>query len=316
MLIKSSMVVVAVFMLLFGQAHAQVCNFAVTTINFGNVNIGPGGTSPTSGTFTASCTGIAGRTITICPNIGDGTGGSTAGTPRLLKNGAASMAYNLLQPNGQVWGSYVWPYAPRPPVLSLTLSAAGVASLSQPIQAAIAGSITSAPPGLYTSVYGTFHTLFDYGYAPGQSCTVVSPRAAEASFTVQANNTATCNVAVTAMNFGTIADLTTAQSVTNQIAITCTNAAAYTVGLSNGINGGSGPSNRFMATASVAQKLAYGIYKDSTHFQPWGSSLGVDTQAGTGTGSTQNLTAYALLPIQASPAPGTYSDTVVVTVNY
>ena len=305
---------VAIIMLT-GAAKAQVCTFGVTNINFGNINIGPGGTSPTSGTFTATCSGTPGKTITICPNIGDGTGGSTSGMPRLMKNGAASIPYDLLQANGQVWGSFVWPYAPRAPVFSATLNAAGSATLSQPIQAVISGSIASAPTGLYSSVYGTFHTLFDYGYAPAQSCSVVSPRAAQASFTVQAQNTATCNVAVTAMNFGTIAGLTTAQATSNQIAITCTNGAAYSVGLNNGANGGTAPANRFMASSS-AQKLSYGIFKDASHLQGWGSTVGVDVLTGTGNGAAQNLSAYALMPAQGSPAAGTYSDTVVVTVNY
>ncbi|WP_409528142.1 spore coat protein U domain-containing protein [Rhizobium sp.] len=37
---------------------------------------------------------------------------------------------------------------------------------------------------------------------------------------------------------------------------------------------------------------------------------------GTGTGSPQTLTVYGRVPAQNTPAPGTYSDTVVVTVSY
>jgi spore coat protein U-like protein len=38
--------------------------------------------------------------------------------------------------------------------------------------------------------------------------------------------------------------------------------------------------------------------------------------SGTGSGSTQSLTAYGRIPLQTTPAPGTYSDTIVVTVSY
>jgi spore coat protein U-like protein len=310
----------AALLLLLGlagvEAKAQVCSFGITNINFGNINLGPGGTPPTSGTFTANCTGTPGKAITICPNIGDGTGASSNGSPRYLVNGTAKIPYDLLQPNGQVWGSYVWPYPARAPVLSLTLNAAGAGTLTQAIAASISGSIAAAPTGLYSSTYSAGHTLIDYGYAPGQSCNTLSSRAARPAFTVQAQNTAMCNVSVTALNFGTIAGLTTAQAASNQVAITCTNGAAYTVALNNGVNGGTGPARRFMAAPGIAQTLNYGIYKDAAHLQPWGSTTGTDTQSATGNGTAQSLTAFALLPAQGNPSPGTYQDTVVVTVNY
>ncbi len=307
--------IITAFLLQYAPASAQVCNFSISNINFGNINMAPGGTPPTSGTLTATCSGRPGATVTICPNIGDGTGGSTSGSPRLMKNGTASIPYNLLQPNGQVWGSYVWPYALRPPVLSMTLNRLGSGTLTQTIQAVISGSIASAPTGRYSSAYRNAQSLMDYGYAPAQNCAVLSSRARHANFTVHATNTATCNLSATAMSFGTLANLTTAQATTNQIAITCTTGAAYAVALNNGINGGTGPTNRIMVSPSN-QKLSYGIFKDAAHVQAWGATNGANTLNGTGTGIAQNLTAYALLPAQGNPSAGTYSDTVVVTINY
>ncbi|MDE2384021.1 MAG: spore coat U domain-containing protein [Alphaproteobacteria bacterium] len=308
------MVMAALWLLMAGGAQAQVCNFAMTNINFGNINIGPGGTPSTTGTLTANCSGIANRTITICPNIGDGTGGSASGSPRYLLNGANTISYDLLQPNGQVWGSFVWPYAARAPILSLTLNGQGTGSLSQTVQAVISGSIASAPTGTYLSTYSAYHTLFDYGYAPGQNCSVVSTRATQAPFAVQAANVATCNLSTTAMDFGTLSGLTTAQAATSQIGITCTKGAAYVVSLSNGSNGGTGPTARKMAGAGGS--ISYGIYRDAAHAQPWGQTTGTDTVSGIGTGLAQTVTAYGFLPAQGNPNPATYSDVVVVTVSY
>ncbi len=316
MSVKLALAVIVTFLSLASTASAQICNFGITNINFGNINLGPGGTPPTSGTLTATCTGTPGATITICPNLGDGTGSSNSGSPRLLKNGAASIPYNFIQANGQVWGSYVWPYAPRPPIFSLTLGAGGSGTLSQNILAAISGSIAAAPTGIYTSSYVGGHTLLDYGYAPAQSCTTQSARRVQAGFSVQAQVTSTCIVAVTAMNFGTLAGLTTAQVTSNQIGITCTNAAPYSVALSNGANGGTGPTNRMLASPGITPNLSYGIYKDAAHLQPWGSTAGTDTLSGTGNGAAQNYAAYAYMPAQGNPNPGVYQDTVVVTVNY
>ncbi len=296
---------------------AQVCNFTIANVNFGNISIGPGGTPSTSSTFTASCSGSPNRTITICPNIGDGTGGSSGGSPRLLVNGAATIPFDLLQSNGQVWGSYVWPYAARAPTLSLTLNNLGVGSLSQNIQAIISGTIASAPTGFYTSNYNAYHTLIDYGYAPSQNCTVVSARKTQAPFVVQANNVATCNLSTTPLDFGTLSGLTTAQAATGQIGITCTRGANYVISLSNGINGGLSPTSRKMVSVgSPGSVITYGIYRDAAHVQPWGQTVGSDTFSGVGTGLQQNVSAYGYLPAQGNPAPASYSDTVVVTVNY
>lgn len=296
---------------------AQVCNFTIANVNFGNISIGPGGTPSTSSTFTASCSGSPNRTITICPNIGDGTGGSSGGSPRFLLNGAATIPFDLIQSNGQVWGSYVWPYAARPPILSLTLNNLGAGSLSQNMQAIISGSIASAPTGLYTSNYTAYHTLIDYGYSPSQSCSVVSARQTQAPFVVQANNVATCNVSTMPLDFGTLSGLTTAQAATGQIGITCTKGANYVISLSNGINGGTGPAARKMASvSSPGSTITYGVYRDASHVQPWGQTAGNDTLSGVGTGLQQNIFAYGYLPAQGNPAPASYSDTVVITVNY
>jgi len=69
--------------------------------------------------------------------------------------------------------------------------------------------------------------------------------------------------------------------------------------------------------------LAYQLYQDSGHSTVWnatnvGTVGGTGGVSGTGSGSNQTLTVYALIPAgTAVPATtGTYTDTVVVTVNY
>ena len=60
----------------------------------------------------------------------------------------------------------------------------------------------------------------------------------------------------------------------------------------------------------------YSLYQDSARTQNWGSSIGVDTVAGTGTGLTQSVSVYGRVAAQTTPAAGTYTDTIVVTVTY
>ena len=314
--LKHSGIIAFLSVLIAGTANAQSCNFTITDINFGSVNLSVGGASTTSGTLTANCTGTPNSTITICPNIGEGTGGSTAGNPRLLANGPRTVPYNFFQPSGQIWGSYVWPYAPLPPVLSLLLNGSGTGALSQTINAQLTGTFALAPAGLYQSVYSGPHTLIDYGYAPGQSCKVVSARATRAPFTVSALNNNSCNISATPMNFGSRTDLNAAQISGNQISITCTNGVKYSVGLSNGSNGGTSPTNRFMSNAATGQKISYGIFQNASLTQQGGLAAGADMISGTATGLTQVYNAYGQIPVQVTPIGGAYTDTVVITLNY
>lgn len=297
-------------------ANAQSCNFTMTDIDFGSVNLGLGGAPSTTGTFTANCTGTPNSTITICPNIGDGTGGSTSGNPRLLANGPRNVSYNLYQSSGSIWGSYVWPYAPRPPTLTLTLNALGAGAMTQTIAAQLTDILSLAPSGIYQSFYTGEHALIDYGYAPTQLCTAVSPRAASAPFTVLAHNNNSCNISTTSMSFGTRTDLNSAQTASNQISVTCTNGVKYSLSLNNGSNGGTSPSKRFMVNAASGQKIIYGIYQNSGLTQQWGSTAGADVISGTATGLTQVYSAYGQIPIQSTPLGGSYADTVVITLTY
>ena len=299
-----------------GSLFAQSCSFSMTDINFGSVNLSVGGAPSTSGTFTANCAGLPGNTITICPNIGDGTSGSNSGNPRLMGNGPRTVPFNLYQPSGQIWGSYVWPFAPLPPTLSLTLNGSGNGSLTQVVGAQITGTLSLAPAGVYQSVYNGPHTLIDYGYAPAQNCKVVSTRAARAPFTVSAVNNNSCNISATPMSFGTRTNLNSAQVSSNQISITCTNGVKYSVGLSNGTNGGTSPINRLMGNPVSGQKIAYGIYQNAGLTQAWGSTAGADMISSTATGLTQIYNAYGQIPVQATPPGGSYADTVVITLNY
>jgi spore coat protein U-like protein len=68
--------------------------------------------------------------------------------------------------------------------------------------------------------------------------------------------------------------------------------------------------------SQASQNITYGLYRDSARAQPWGDSAGTNTAAGTGSGLAQTVTVYGRVPAQTTPSPGTYSDTVVVTISY
>ena len=309
-----------VLLLQAAGAHGQSCVFTNTGINFGNVNLSSGGFQSASGTFSASCTGTAGQAIRICANFNAGSGGAnSSGDPRYLTQGASTMSYNMFRSNGvgQVWGSYLWAAAPRPPSISVNLNGSGVGSASQTIYGRLYNSQSGVTTGTFSSVFAGNQTQIDYGYSSSFNCgTTLSPRVQSVPFTVRTTNNSSCIVATTSLDFGTYTDLNSARTAVNSVSVTCTAGTIYSVGLGNGSSGGTGPTTRLMANAATTEKITYGIYRDSSYAMPWGNVAGTDTVSATGTGTAQNYSGYGRVPAQTTPPPLTYTDTVVVTVTY
>src|SRR5450432_2282744 len=95
------------FMIAADPALAQSCNFTISGLDFGGINLAANAAFTSAATYSASCTGIANTTVRTCPNIDVGSGGSTSGNPRFLLNGASQLNFNLYQDSAHssVWGS-------------------------------------------------------------------------------------------------------------------------------------------------------------------------------------------------------------------
>ncbi|HLH91093.1 MAG TPA: spore coat U domain-containing protein [Xanthobacteraceae bacterium] len=146
---------------------------------------------------------------------------------------------------------------------------------------------------------------------------VEAPLAATATttFSVSVTLAATCTInSASALSFGNQGILATNVDQTSTIQVTCTNTTPYNIGLDAGTGSGATVAARLM-TASGAT-VTYSLYQDSAHSNVWGNSIGTNTVAGTGNGTGQSYTVYGRVPPQTTPAPGTYSDTVTVTVTY
>ncbi len=62
--------------------------------------------------------------------------------------------------------------------------------------------------------------------------------------------------------------------------------------------------------------ISYSLFRNSTRTLNWGNTSGVDTYSGTGTGAAQAIPVYGQVPAQNLPSPGTYQDTVIVTLTF
>jgi len=135
------------------------------------------------------------------------------------------------------------------------------------------------------------------------------------TFAVSVTLAATCTInSASALNFGNQGILSTNVDQTSTIQVTCTNTTPYNIGLDAGT--GTGATVAVRKLTSGGATVNYTLYSDSGRTTVWGNTISTDTVAATGNGAAQNYTVYGRIPTQATPAPGTYSDTITVTVTY
>ena len=135
------------------------------------------------------------------------------------------------------------------------------------------------------------------------------------TFSVQVALTATCTInSASALNFGTQGILSANVDQTSTIQVTCTNTTPYNIGLDAGTGTGATVATRKLTSGGAT--VNYTLYSDSGRSTVWGNTVSTDTAAGTGNGGAQSYTVYGRIPTQTTPAPGTYTDTITVTVTY
>lgn len=300
------------------QAQALQCSASVSAVDFGQVDVTSHVPITSTSTLSISCQGQAGSVVTLCPHIGAGSGGSEAnGLPRTLSNGAQPLDYNLYKDAArtQIWGSaYAGWSGVSPPTLQMTLNGSGAGQLHHTLWGQLEPQQKTAPVGDYTSHFAGAESQLVYAY--GQtSCDMMhgAITTTPASFQVRAKVIPRCTVQATSLDFGQTGFLDTFKDATNTINVVCTTAAAYSLSLGQGLAEATSPTERFMTHQQY--RLRYGLYRDAARTQPWGWEP-EDRLIGVGTGATQRYRAFGRIPAQTTPPPGSYSDTVVVTVSY
>jgi len=126
---------------------------------------------------------------------------------------------------------------------------------------------------------------------------------------------ATCTLVGGTIAFGNASVLTSPIPANGTLTVNCSNTTPFTVGLDQGLHGGS-VTTRQMLSPTTAALVNYSLTQDAGHATNWGNSVGAWV-AGTGAGVVQTITVYGLVAGQATPAPAAdYADTVTITLTY
>ena len=300
-------------------AAAQTCTATTAPASYGTVNVLSGTTTSTVASFSVTCSGTAGQTVRLCIEFGPGNNFGGVTTSRSLVGATTGLTHEIYTnaAHTTIWGSWglaIVAYKTGGLQYDLAIPASGTATATLNAYGLISANQSTVPPGTYTWTTGS--PGLGYAYRTTASCPLTTTRTYNtgAGATVwTATVQSYCSVSSATLNFGSTGILSAAKTASSPLLTTCTNGTPYAIALDGGQTGASDPTHRAMSKGS--EFVYYGLYKDSALSQPWGTAAGT-TASSTGSGAAQSLPVYGNVPIQATPSPGTYSDTVVVTLTY
>jgi len=163
---------------------------------------------------------------------------------------------------------------------------------------------------LKTTLFSAILGFVALGLASPSAIAQADP--ATTTFGVSATVLKDCIVSATALAFGNYTGAVNTN--TSTITVTCTNSTTYTVGLGPGLATGATVTTRQMQNGT--NLLNYGLYSNATWTTNWGNTSGTNWVSGTGNGAGQALTVYGQIPAGQYVTPGSYADTIAVTVTY
>src|SRR5687768_6736124 len=152
--------------------------------------------------------------------------------------------------------------------------------------------------------------------------TVIAPATAQAA-TATANLSATatvinnCTISTAALAFGNYdpvgANAAANLDGTGTVTISCTKGTTATIGLGLGANA-SGTTRRM--TDGSGNFLTYEMYQEVGHSTVWNTGAGLLSPAAAPSKAARNFTVYGAVTSNQDITAGSYTDTVVATVNF
>ena len=147
---------------------------------------------------------------------------------------------------------------------------------------------------------------------------LIGQQASSASLTVSATVTKNCTITTAPVAFGNYESVTANATAPldgiGTITVKCTKGAAAKVGLNPG--GNAQGATRRMA-GSATEYLTYELYKDTGRATIWGDTADTALDVPAAPNQTpRDFPVYGRVPQAQEAAVGTYTDTVVATVNF
>ncbi len=316
----------AIALLLCGwapAADALTCTISASDVAFGSIDPLAGTEVDVSANIQIDCSEtvpvLLDSTVGVCIYLDAGDGGSDGTVYRHMLQGSDILPYNLYKDAGRtnIWGSDTAFPASGAQRVIVTLAGLlpSTGSLTVPVYGRVPAAVSDRPVGAYLSTFAG-GARARYSFSDTIACDGVAGTQASDTFTVTGSIAETCTVEADDLAFGTETQLDADVDSSSQIRTSCSTGLAYSVALGTG-GGGSFSARRMVHQSFPAEIVGYQLYTDALRTQIWGDGSGGTVTAGdTGSGSPQASTVHGRVAPQATPRPGDYDDTVIVTVSY
>jgi spore coat protein U-like protein len=289
-------------------------------VDFGTID--PTSTQPVDTTLTANivCTGgPANGAIQVCPALGSqySTDDGSARRMKLPTDPASSVTTNLFTDPArtEVWAHPEWTGTGGVPSSTIQLDGNGNGRATFTIYARAWPATHIGPSGNYQNNIPANQQHIYYEMPPVQGECTFNNRWPDSGNTISMFATVipACTVTGTqTVDFGEGAS-TGRLDARGSISVRCTQDTEFTVALNGGGEGDI--LNRKMRMGN--ETIAYQLYTDTSRTTIFGDGTQGVAPPGIGLNATDvNFPVYGRVDLQALPKPGTYTDTVIVTVSY
>ena len=294
------------------RAMAQSCNFSITNMAFGSVDVTANAAVDSTATVSLSCSALL--PVRVCVNLGAGGGGATNAANRFMASGLNQLRYSFYSDaaRSNVWGSNLWAGSGAN---SVTVDfGIGGGSTNLTVYGRVFSGQQTVPAGSYLSAFSSLDASINYGLLSSfLGCSILATNKTT-TFNTTATVPTTCSLATSDLDFGGVGLLNAIKDGSTTLAVACTSGTSYNVGLSGGLSGAVDPTQRKMTKG--LEHVVYGLYRDSGRTLPFGDVIGVNTATGTGSGLSQSISVYGRIQPQTTPSAGVYNDTIIVTLTY
>lgn len=260
--------------------------------------------------------------VSVCLAAGSGSNESQIVPARYMTGPNSSrLAFNMTLSDGEIWGDRNFGKEYKSSVLTI----AGNSKIqgSEVINTSLLsgkGNV-NALQGVHANNFDGIHTTLTVDIGTDlqvPDCATVDQGSTQFTFTVQATVLSSCLINATSdINLGIHSAGATNITSNNNIAVTCTNATSYKIGLtpSNDNTTGKG----IMAGTNGKSTLPYQLQSDASG-KVWGNNGTTygdlkNGVIGEGNGAMQAHTVYVTVP-NTDVIPDSYSDRVTMTVYY
>jgi spore coat protein U-like protein len=244
------------------------------------------------GTITVTCTGSGVETLSL--NLSGGNANSC--TSRQMRSGTLPLTYQIFRESTR---TNAWCDSGNR--MDITLNFAGGAT--QTGSYTMHGRVTAGQ----NPSFGSYSDSLSVSLKKGGGTLATT------TASISGSVSPICSVSAGSLGFGTYS-AAAASLGSATVSVNCSNGGAYRVSLGGGQYSTSatrrmlGPSNNY---------LSYELFSNSGRTVQWGNGTVFGGQvSGTGSGSAQSLIVYGRIPASQLSTPGTYSDSVLVTVEY